>query len=407
MNNENQEAKKHLSDYLYLLFKWKRFLLVNLLVVTALSVTFAFLLPLKYKSTATIMIPQDSGLNLGGLTSLIGGGKNSAASLGSKFFGVLGSSEDVFLGILNSRTSIVHMIGKFNLFDYYEISDSNIDKAIKAFTADIDFNVNEYGMIDISVINEDPKLSAEISNYFVVLLDSLNIKLNAEQARNNRLFIENRYNQNLRDLKAAEDSFYNFQRKYGIVAVPEQLQLAFKATAEIEAQLAAKEMSAFFTKQQYGENSPQYAGAKAEVDYLKKRVSELKSGDKISSLTNILYPFKQMPSMAMQYMRIYRELEIQSKILEFLLPMYEQAKVEEQKSLPTIVSIDKAYPPQLKDSPKRAFIIIAFLSIFFFIFVLFIYRSEMLANRTDLRNPLQSKEFSIAQKVAKLYKVNF
>lgn len=404
MDNTNQ-TRKSLSDYLYLLLKWKRFLIINLIIVVLISTTVAFLIPVKYKATATIMIPQDGGFNLGGLSGLLGGGKNSAASLGSKFFGVLGSSEDVFLGILNSRTAIIHVIEKYNLYDYYEISDSNIDKTLRAFTGDIDFNVNEYGMIDISVINEDSKLSAEISNYFVHLLDSLNIKLNAEQARNNRLYVENRYNQNLKDLRAAEDSFYTFQRKYGIVAVPEQLQVAFKATAEIEAQLAAKEMAAFFTKQQYGENSPQYSGALAEVEYLKKRVSELKNGEKISSLTNILYPFKQMPNIAMEYIRTFRELEIQSKILEFILPLYEHAKVEEQKSLPTIVSIDKAYPPQLKDSPKRAFIIIAFFSLFFFFFVMYIFRAELLIRREDLRNQIQLSELKFAQKVAKFYRV--
>ncbi|HRI47902.1 MAG TPA: Wzz/FepE/Etk N-terminal domain-containing protein, partial [Ignavibacteriaceae bacterium] len=176
MDSTNQ-TKKSLSDYLYLLLKWKRFLIINLLIVVLISTTVAFLIPVKYKSTATIMIPQDGGFGLGGLTSLIGGGKNPAASLGSKIFGVMGSSEDVFMGILNSRTSIVHVIEKFDLIDYYEISDSNIDKTIKAFVNDLDFSVNEFGMIDISVINEDATRSAEIANYFVILLDSLNIKL--------------------------------------------------------------------------------------------------------------------------------------------------------------------------------------------------------------------------------------
>ncbi len=42
------------------------------------------------------------------------------------------------------------------------------------------------------------------------------------------------------------------------------------------------------------------------------------------------------------------------------MPMYEQAKVEEQKSIPTIMVIDKAVPPELKYSPKRSVIILGF-----------------------------------------------
>ncbi len=131
-------------------------------------------------------------------------------------------------------------------------------------------------MIDFSIINKNPKVSAEIANYLVDLVDSLNIKFNIERAKNNRIFIEKRYKQNVNDLKNAEDSLYNFQKKYGIVAVPEQLEVTVKAAAEIEAQLTQKEMQAYFIKQQYGENSPQYNGVVAEINLLKAKVQELK-----------------------------------------------------------------------------------------------------------------------------------
>jgi len=59
--------------------------------------------------------------------------------------------------------------------------------------------------------------------------------------------------QNVADLRNAEDSLYNFQKKYGIVAIPEQLEVSVKAAAEIEAELLKNEMQAFFIKQMYGE----------------------------------------------------------------------------------------------------------------------------------------------------------
>ncbi len=120
------------------------------------------------------------------------------------------------------------VINKFHLMKYYGIDDNNMDKAIKAFRDDISADPNEYGMIDFSIINKNPKISAEIANYLVDLVDSLNIKFNIERARNNRVFIEKRYVQNVRDLKNAEDSLFKFQRKYGIVAVPEQLEVTVK-----------------------------------------------------------------------------------------------------------------------------------------------------------------------------------
>jgi uncharacterized protein involved in exopolysaccharide biosynthesis len=64
--------------------------------------------------------------------------------------------------------------------------------------------------------------------------------------------------------------------------------------------------------------------------------------------------------MMIKYLRFYRDLEIQNKILEVILPMYEQAKVEEQKSIPSILFIDKAVPAEIKYGPKRLFYIASF-----------------------------------------------
>ena len=82
------------------------------------------------------MIPPNDQMGLGGLTSLLGG-KSSIASAGSRLFGMSNTSEDILLGILNSRTALINVIKKYNLMEYYEIDDKNMDKAIKAFRSDI------------------------------------------------------------------------------------------------------------------------------------------------------------------------------------------------------------------------------------------------------------------------------
>ena len=400
----NKSAK--FGDYIYILYKWKKFIIINLVIVAILSTTYTLLLPLEYKATATVMIPPDTQTGFGGLTSLLGG-KSSLASMGSRMFGLTNASEDVLLGIINSRSALVKIINEFNLMEYYEISDNNMDKVLKAFRNDISGDPNEFGMIEFSVINKDPKVSAEIANYMVTLVDSLNIKFNIERAKNNRGFIEQRYFQNVRDLKSAEDSLYKFQKKYGIVAVPEQLEVTVKAAAEIEAQLFRKETEAYFIEQTYGTNSVQYAGVKAEIGLLKQKVQELKSSGDLSSTSNILYPFKNMPDIAIAYLRAFREVTIQESILEIVMPMYEQAKVEEQKSIPTILLIDKAVPPQLKYSPKRSVIILGLLFLFLFFLLPTVFWGEKVLNRDKQENPLQVKESNFFTKIVKLYRLKF
>ncbi len=402
---ESMETKSNpkFSDYIYVLYKWKKFLLINLLIIVIIATVIAFLIPKQYKATATIMIPPDNQSAFGGLTSLLGG-KSSLASLGSKALGLSNTSEDVLLGILNSRSALTEVIEKFNLMDYYDINDNNMDKTLKAFKGDISADPNEYGMIEFSIINKDPNKSARMANYLVTLVDSLNIKFNIQRAKNNRIFIEKRYTQNMNDLRAAEDSLYKFQKKYDIVAVPEQLEVTVKAAAEIEAQLTKKEMESYFAKQLYGENSPQYQGILAELGLLKNKVQELKSSKTLGSTSNIFFPFKEMPNIAIKYLRVYREVEIQQAIQEIVLPMYEQAKVEEQKSIPTVMVIDDAVPPQLKYSPKKSVIILGAFFLSSFIFIPLVFWMEKAVTRKE-RNPLQVKESNFFLKIIKIYKI--
>lgn len=406
MENESKLSESKFSDYIYILFKWKKFILINLFIIGLLTTIIAFLIPNQYKATATIMIPPESQMGLGSLTSLLGG-KTSIASAGSRLFGMSSTSEDLLLGIINSRTAVTDVINKFNLMEYYDIDDNNMDKTIKAFQSDILADPNEFGMIEFSIINKDAEISAQIANYLVTLVDSLNIEFNIKQAKNNRIFIEKRYFQNVNDLKRAEDSLYKFQRKYGIVAVPEQLEVTVKAAAEIESELIKRELQSFLILQGYGENSPQYQGIQSEIKLLKNKVQDLKSSPNLGSSSNILFAFKDMPDIAINYLRNYREVEIQQSILEIVMPMYEQAKVEEQKSIPTIMLIDKAVPPQLKYSPKRATIILGLLLLFTFILIPLVFTFEKVMKREVFQNPLQKKGANLVNKIIKLYKMKY
>jgi tyrosine-protein kinase Etk/Wzc len=405
MSNTSASEKSKFSDYLTIIYKWKKLLIINLSLILIITIVLVLLMPNEYKSTATIMTPPENSTDLGGLGGILSSG-SSAMSLGAQLFGVAGSTpQDMLMGILNSRTIQVNVIKHFNLLQYYEIDDENMDKALKAFQGDISFNPNEYGMIEISTINKDPELSSRISNYFVEILDSLNISLNIKQARNNRLFIEKRYNQNVRDLKAAEDSMYVFQKKYGILEIPEQLESIIQSAGEIEAQLATSEIQAELLKQQVGEYSPQYKTAANQVKLLKNKINELKSSDKLSATSGILFPLKRAPEYLLRYYRYYRNIEIQQSILEVVLPIYEQAKVEEQKSIPTILVLDSAVPPQIKDSPKRTFIVLGVFFLGLFGLLLFVFIGEFALTR-EVKNIIEEKERKFYKSIKRIYRIN-
>ncbi|HLX13076.1 MAG TPA: GNVR domain-containing protein, partial [Bacteroidota bacterium] len=74
----------------------------------------------------------------------------------------------------------------------------------------------------------------------------------------------------------------------------------------------------------------------------------------------------QFPGAGLQTIRLYRDVVTQQKILEFLMPLYEQAKINEQKDNPVLVVLDRAVPPEKKTKPQRVLIVLstAFLSLF-------------------------------------------
>lgn len=395
-----KEKEARFSDYLNILYKWKKLLLINMLIIVVGATVYSFLIPERFKATSLVMVTSENAGRIGALIS--GGG---LASIGSQFLGMSSPSQDIILGIFKSRTALTRVIKKFNLLKYYDIDDNNMDKTLKEFIGDVIFEPTENGMIEVSVINEDPKLSAEMANYFVKLADSINIDLNIEQARNNRIFIETRYLKNINDLRVAEDSFYYFQKEYGIFSVPEQLKASVKAAAEIEALYMEKEVTAELIKRQYGENSPLYEVTMDELHFLKKKIEELNKSPKLSYTSNVLFPFANIPEMSIKYFRMYREIELQVKIMKFVLPLYEQALVEEQKSIPTLVVVDKAVPPQLKYSPKKAFIILLFFFLGIFIMVPLIFLGEKTINQRSQNNPIEKFQYRFFTKIKKIYRI--
>ena len=81
-----------------------------------------------------------------------------------------------------------------------------------------------------------------MANAFIEELDKVNTQLKTEKAHNNRIFIEKRYTQNIEDLKNAEEALKAFQKKHGVIALPEQTVITIETAAELNANIIAKEV---------------------------------------------------------------------------------------------------------------------------------------------------------------------
>ena len=340
-------------------------------IITTSATLFALLSTKWYKASASVLPAEQTDLlgSLGGLSSLVKGftpSKGLAALTGN-------TELDRYTAILKSATLTEDVIKKFDLVKEYELEGEYHEKVVKQFTSNVDIDPQDEGNLNISVFDKNPQKAANMANYMVAKLNEINTRLSVTNAKANREFIEKRYLENRNDINDLEEQMKDFQQKYGVVAVPEQLESTVKVMSEIYGDLFKKEVAVNVIKKTYGDNSPLLTQLEAEVNELQKKINTINNGTAITDGVNLIIPFKKAPELANKYLKIYRDLEIQYKILEFVQPMYEQAKVEEVRNTPSVLVLDKAGPPERKAKPKGSlyFLISFFISSFIGLLIVF------------------------------------
>jgi len=353
MNQEpNTSIGNSFFEFLIITVKYRWFLFWFVFIITAAATAYAMLSPKWYKSTASVFPAEKNDLlsTLSGISSLakgFSGSKGLAALTG-------GSSEsDRYVAILKSATITNDVIKKYELRKEYDMESNYYEKVVKEWQSNSNIDVQEEGNLEITIYDKNPQKAADIANYLVQRLNEINTTLGIQNAKANREFVEKRYLQSLNDISGLESGMQTFQEKYGVIAVPQQLEATVKSLSTIYAELYKKEVEYDVLKQTYGINYPMTANAKIEMDELRKKISSLNSGTDASQKdVKLLIPFKQAPELGNEYLKIYKNLEIQYKILEFIQPLYEQAKIEEVRNTPSVLVLDTAIPADHKAKPK-------------------------------------------------------
>jgi capsule polysaccharide export protein KpsE/RkpR len=239
------------------------------------------------------------------------------------------------------------------LVKVYEITSYPMEKTAKELMSNVDISVETEGNLTVTVYDKDPQRAADMANYFIEMLNKTNTELQVQNARGNRGFIEERYKKNLVDLRGAEDSLKVFQQRYGVIALPEQTEASIKAGAEIAGRLASMEIQEAILKRTQAEDNPQVLAARIEIEELRKKMGDLNVGRGMSQdELKVFVPFRKMPELGAEYIRRYRSVEIQYKILQFVAPLFEQAKVEERRQTPSVLVLDRAGPAERKAKPR-------------------------------------------------------
>jgi len=361
--------KSNLINYLFVMTKWRKFIIINSFILAVLTAIFSLCMPKTYNAHTTILGPKQE---VGGLSfsSIL-----SRLPLGDLGFGQVSEETYTFTAILNSRTIMETIAKQFNLMESY--SADNLEETVRALRENVEVEINEDLTISFTAsattsffpneedVNEARRLSRDMANTFIEELDKVNTKLKTEKAQNNRIFIEKRYLQNLADLKKSEEDLKNFQETYGVLALPEQMEVTIRAAAELKAQIVVQEIEVGVLSDYVSSSHSELIKATRELNELKKKFDEMKRGEKYELANNgasdikLFLPLNAAPDLGLKYVRLFREVTLQQNILEFLLPEYEQAKIQEAKDTPTVQVLDAAVIPIKRIRPKRTIMVLA------------------------------------------------
>ena len=351
-NEKKEIVGNSLLDFISVLVKYRWFVIWFVFIGTVGTTVYALLSPKWYGSTASVFIAERNDMlstisGLGSIAKGVGAAKGLAALTGGN------DEADKFKAILKSGTVTMDVINKFSLRREYDLENDYMDKVLKEWASNLEVEMQEEGNLTITVYSKEPKKAAEIANYLVAKLNEVNSKLSVTNAKANREFVEKRYNQSIDDINNLETAMKSFQQKYGVIAVPQQIEATVKSMSSIYVELYRKEIEYNVVKQTYGEDHPMVSNTKIEMTELRKKIDMLNSGKDASMQdVKLLIPFKEAPALGNEYLKIYRNLEIQYKILEFIQPLYEQARVEEARNTPSVLVLDYAGPAERKSKPK-------------------------------------------------------
>jgi tyrosine-protein kinase Etk/Wzc len=349
-----EDSDGDLLDLLLVLAKHKRLIAGMTAGAAVISLVIALLIPKIYTGTAVLMPPQE---DQSGAVALLGQVIGSGAGSGAGIASALGlrNPNDLYVGILKSRTIADQLIERFKLQERYA-EDTLVDTR-KALEESTTITAGKDGLITIEFEDEDPKQAAAIANAYVEELENLTARLAISDASRRRIFFEKQLANARANLDKADIALKTVQEKTGLIKPDNQAAAIFESVATIRGQIAAKEVELSALGTFSTANNPSFIRAQQELTSLRKQLAGLERDNRIGS-GDILVPTGKVPEAGLQFLQKLRDVRYHETVYELLAKQLELARVEEGKNATIIQFVDRAIEPDKKSKPKRALIVL-------------------------------------------------
>ena len=339
----------HLFEGLDFIIKRKELILLVFGISFVVSYLLIYLLIEEQYEASAVLIPreEDSSPLAGGLLRSM---KGLPFGIGSKS---TRTDMDLYNTVIYSRSMMEDVIRAFDLIAAYKLDTTAVDHmelAVKRLRTEVLTKETEESAFLLTVRAGSRQRASDMTNYVVSRMNERIVGLNATRSKENREFLGRRVDEISAQLKAAEDSLRTFQERTGLLDAKTQLPGIITANTTLETELEAKRLQEGILRRMYDRESPQVKELSMQIDVYEKRLAQLRSQTEPGSP---ILPLLKLPRTAVEFLRRYREVELNNLLLEYILPLYEQSKIEEKKDYPVLQIIDAAIPPAKKSYPPR------------------------------------------------------
>ena len=354
--------EKNLLDYLFVLVRWRRFILTSTLAVTVAAVVTSLLLTQTWTAQTKLLPPEEEGGARIGLSFFMG----NAMPAGLR--GLVGGAtpSERLITFLESNRVAGGIVDEFELVSLYGVAHR--DRAIEILRDQIDYELEEDGSLTVRVTADGPQLAADLTNGVARQLDSVNRQYKRRQARDLREFLEKRIELTEEELRLSAKSLQSFQEQHGLVDLEAQTSAAVEVLKGIVIELAELEVELSLLERQL---HPQHEERKlhelkvtALRDQMKKLQGELAMTGNYPGqpgyampLESLGPPLRELPRLMVEHSELTLAVELRDEIIRFLGTKFEEAKYREALNTPTLQILDPATPPRTRSGPRRTLIV--------------------------------------------------
>lgn len=296
-------------NLLVFIYKYRKHLLFIILLSAVISGIIAFIIPVKFKSTAVIYPSNTSSMR-----SLL---DNNVSSKSIVDFGDEEKTEQL-LEVLNSEKIRNFIIEEYDLMHHYNI-DPKKEKTPwtlldKKYQKNFTFSKNKNMALEIEVLDQSPDTAALMAKSVLEVLDETMNAIAKKRAIQGFHVVENAYLKLENEIKSMEDSL-NKIMSLGVINIESQSEVYTKAYAD----------------------------------------ALLKNNTKVAQ--QIEKKLEVISDNGAKLTKIIAKLNFDLEKLSVLKGKYEQARADAQEHMDSFFTISSPYPAEKKSYPIRWLIV--------------------------------------------------